>query len=75
MLSYQNLFSFKQSKFFGRNKKKSGRLKKILLLAIILCHFLPLVISGFYDKALHTKCGIELSKPKFWFWFFMWWSA
>ncbi|MCE8163149.1 MAG: hypothetical protein I3273_03075 [Candidatus Moeniiplasma glomeromycotorum] len=49
--------------------------KKILLLAIIFSHFLPLVIAAFYDKALRVKCNIELSKPKFWLWFFMWWSA
>ncbi len=76
MFRYQNLFSFKKSKSLVMKKgEKTGVRKKLLLLAIIFSHFLPLVISGFYDKVLHAKHGIELSKPKFWFWFFMWWSA
>ncbi|KLL01574.1 MAG: hypothetical protein MRERC_14c012 [Mycoplasmataceae bacterium RC_NB112A] len=49
--------------------------KKILLLAIIFSHLFALILSSFYDKSLHTNQTIEMSKPKFWFWFFMWWSA
>ena len=37
------------------HKSKSAKIKKVLLLAIIIAHFLPLIISGFYDKALHTR--------------------
>lgn len=55
-------------------RSKSSK-KKLLLLAIIFSHFLPLIVAAFYDKALHSSRGLELSKLKFWLWFFMWWSA
>jgi hypothetical protein len=55
--------------------QKSVKKKSLLLWIIIFSHLLPIIVSAFYDKALHAHHEANLTKWKYWWWFFTWWSA
>lgn len=51
--------------------------KNPLLWIILFSHVVPVFVSAHYDKALHPlhKEAMKLTDPKYWLWFFTWWSA
>ncbi|MCE8169995.1 MAG: hypothetical protein I3273_07865 [Candidatus Moeniiplasma glomeromycotorum] len=57
--------------------QKKPHSKFIILLLIIFFHLLPVLVSAYYDKALHPRHqGImRLGELRYWLWFFTWWSA
>jgi hypothetical protein len=45
-------------------QKKLGK-KATILLVIIFSHIIPVIVSGFYDKANHATHNVKLSELRY----------